>query len=229
MSAKRLLDLAASVAGLIALAPLYALIALVIRLESRGPVLFRQQRCGRGGEPFTMLKFRTMWRGSEKRGPGLTAAGDPRVTRVGAVLRRLKLDELPQLVNVARGEMSLVGPRPELPEYVACYSATQRAVLGLTPGITDPASLEFFDEERLLAQAEDPESVYLAELVPRKIEVNLRYAASATPWSDLGVIARTLARVGGVLAGGRRSGTPVPPEGRPVVGGEPARTSGTRL
>lgn len=198
-ASKRTFDVIASVAGLVALSPLLLLIAAAIVAEDRGPALFRQVRVGRGARPFRMLKFRTMVVDADKLGPGLTVGADPRITRVGRFLRRTKLDELPQLLNVLRGEMSFVGPRPEVPRYVALYSPVQRRVLALTPGITDPASAEYVDESALLGRAPDPERLYVDVLMPRKLALNLEYAERATLGSDIAVILRTL----GVIAGPR--------------------------
>jgi lipopolysaccharide/colanic/teichoic acid biosynthesis glycosyltransferase len=189
---KRTLDLIAAGLGLLVLSPLLGVLALAILLDDGAPVLFVQERVGRHGAHFRILKLRTMRVQPPGQGPLLTAASDARVTRVGRVLRRSKLDELPQLVNVLRGEMSLVGPRPEVARYVACYSETQRAVLALTPGITDPASLAFLDEERLLAAVAEPERFYVEHAMPAKIALNLDYARRATFWSDVRVILQTL-------------------------------------
>lgn len=192
--AKRLLDLSVSLTGLILLSPLFALIAIAIKLDSPGPVFFGGRRVGRDGSLFDIHKFRTMVVGAARKGPGITAAGDPRITRVGAVLRRTKLDELPQLINVARGEMSVVGPRPEDPRYVALYTPEQRRVLSVRPGITSPASLRFRHEEELL-QGEDWERVYREEVLPAKLQVELDYLEHRSMWSDLGIIAQTVAAV----------------------------------
>ena len=181
--AKRAFDLAGVAAGGCVLLPVFAAVALLIVLEDGGPVFFRQERVGRGGRPFRIWKFRTM--------------GGDGVTRVGAWLRRTKLDELPQLLNVLRGEMSLVGPRPELPRYVALYDDAQRRVLDARPGITDPASLAFVAEGELLAGEADPEAAYVAAVLPEKLRLSLDYAARATLRSDLGVVLRTLAAVAG--------------------------------
>jgi lipopolysaccharide/colanic/teichoic acid biosynthesis glycosyltransferase len=159
--AKRSFDLAASVGGLVVLFPLLALIAIFVKAEDRGPVFFRQERIGRGGRPFRMWKFRTMVPNASTLGPPLTAAGDSRITRVGAWLRAHKLDELPQLLNVVLGEMTMVGPRPEVPKYVDLYTKEQRSVLALDPGITDRASIVFADEGALLAKYPDPERFYV--------------------------------------------------------------------
>ena len=187
------LDLGLAVAGLVVLAPLLLLVGIVVRLDSPGPALFAQERIGRGGRPFRMWKYRTMVHGAERLGPGITVAEDQRVTRVGRWLRQTKLDELPQLLNVLLGDMSLVGPRPELGHYVALYSPEERAVLALRPGITDPATLAFRHEEELLAHAEDPERHYRDVVMPEKLALNLEYARRATVLTDLAVLVRTVA------------------------------------
>ena len=193
---KRLFDLAASAAGLLLLAPLFALAALLIKLDDGGPVFFRQERIGCRGRPFKIWKFRTMVPGAEMKGGQLTAAGDGRITRAGRLLRRAKLDELPQLLNVFLGEMSLVGPRPEVARYVALYSDEQRRVLEQVPGITDPASLKYRREDELLARSPDPEKIYCEEIMPDKIRRNLAYAARANLFTDFAVILGTIFRLG---------------------------------
>lgn len=189
---KRAFDLIASVSGLLLLSPVLAIIAVAIKAGDRGPLLFSQQRVGRDGHTFRLLKFRTMIADAERIGPALTIGTDPRITPIGRLLRRAKLDELPQLINVARGEMSLVGPRPEVPKYVAMYTPAQRRVLALRPGITDPASTEYVREAELLAHADDPERAYIEEVMPRKLQLNLAYAETATLWSDIATILRTM-------------------------------------
>jgi lipopolysaccharide/colanic/teichoic acid biosynthesis glycosyltransferase len=178
--------------GLLTLWPLLLVIGAAIKLEDGGPVFFRQERVGIGGRRFRLWKFRTMVTDAERRGGQLTVGGDPRVTAAGRWLRQFKLDELPQLLNVLRGEMSLVGPRPEVPRYVGLYTAEQRAVLRLVPGITDPASIRYRDESAELARAVDPERLYVEEIMPEKIRLNLEYAARATPWTDFLVVLSTL-------------------------------------
>lgn len=195
MSVKRIFDFVTAFWGLLLLAPLFTILAAAIKLDDGGPVFFRHERVGRGGKPFGMYKFRSMRVDASKIGGPLTVGGDPRITRVGRWLRKSKLDELPQLWNVLRGEMSLVGPRPEVSKYVALYTPEQRAVLRVTPGITDPGSIRFRDEEQLLAQAPDPERAYIETIMPEKIRLNLEYAARATFWRDIGVIFATLARI----------------------------------
>lgn len=194
---KRAFDLVAALAGLLVLSPLFLLVALAIKLDDGGSVFFRQTRVGWHGRPFRLWKFRTMVPDAERRGGQLTVGRDPRITRVGYWLRRWKLDELPQLLNVVTGEMSLVGPRPEVPCYVARYTDAQRRVLDVRPGITDPAAIEYCDESELLARADDPERLYLEELLPRKLQMNLQYAREATVWRDVGMVLRTLARLAG--------------------------------
>ncbi len=188
---KRAFDLAASALGLIVLAPLFAAIAVAIVLDSPGPVFFRQERVGRHGQPFRIHKFRTMRHDAP--GSAITVGADPRITRIGAFLRRSKLDELPQLIDVLRGRMSLVGPRPELARYVARYPADVRErVLSVRPGMTDLASLQFRDESELLARASDPEREYREVVLPAKLRLALEYVDQASLAGDLRVIGRTL-------------------------------------
>lgn len=191
--AKRLLDLLLAGCGLIVLAPLLLLIALLIRLDSGGPVFYRQVRVGRFGAEFRIHKFRTMTHNPADRGPQLTVGADARITRVGAMLRRTKLDELAQLIDVLAGTMSLVGPRPEVPRFVALYPAELRAkVLSVRPGITDFASVEYRDESTLLAQSPDPERTYREVVLPAKLALQARYVDEAGVWTDLKLIVRTL-------------------------------------
>ncbi|TXH31529.1 MAG: sugar transferase [Actinobacteria bacterium] len=189
---RRLCDLCGSIVGLILLAPVMALIAVFIKRDSDGPVIFAQERVGRHGRPFTLFKFRTMTNGPAA-GPAVTAAGDARVTRVGATLRSTKLDELPQLVNVAKGEMALVGPRPEVRRYVDLWPEEQRRViLSIRPGITDPMTVNLRREEELLGAAPDPEAYYTGVLLPQKAAAYVRYVQSRTLRSDLGLLFTTL-------------------------------------
>jgi lipopolysaccharide/colanic/teichoic acid biosynthesis glycosyltransferase len=171
---KRGFDLAAALLGLGLLAPLFAVIAAVVKLTSPGPVFYRAPRVGLGGALFGLYKFRSMHAEAPRLGPGITRAGDPRITPVGAWLRRYKLDELPQLINVVRGEMSLVGPRPEDPRYVARYSPEQRRVLTVRPGLTSVASVRYRHEEALLV-GEDWEQTYLQVVMPDKLRLELAY------------------------------------------------------
>ncbi len=191
--AKRLLDIFSSFAGLLLLAPLFAAVAVWIRLDSPGPVFFRQERVGRDGVPFRIHKFRTMRAAPEANDAAITVGADPRITRAGAFLRRTKLDELAQLVDVLRGDMSLVGPRPEVPRYVADYPADVRAkVLSVRPGITDLASVRYRDESALLARAADPEREYREVVLPAKLRLAVEYVDHATLAGDLRLIGLTL-------------------------------------
>jgi lipopolysaccharide/colanic/teichoic acid biosynthesis glycosyltransferase len=195
MTGKRLVDVIVATSGLVATSPLLLLIALAVRLESRGPAFFRQRRVGRYGKEFEILKFRSMSHNAGA-GPLLTADGDRRITRIGALIRASKLDELPQLWNVLRGDMSVVGPRPEVPRYMAMYSAEEREiVLSVRPGITDEASIEFADESKLLATADDPEFFYATKILPRKIELYKKYVATQSAANDVRIVVRTASRV----------------------------------
>lgn len=190
--AKRLFDLIAAGLGLALLALPGLLVALAIQLDSPGPVFFRQERVGQGGRLFRIHKFRTMRVDAERQGQ-LTVGADARITRVGAFLRAHRLDELPQLIDVVQGTMSLVGPRPEVPRYVAHYPAALKdVVLSVRPGITDPASLRFRNESAQLAAAADPEREYIDVILPAKLACAADYAAHASLWTDLGVVLRSL-------------------------------------
>lgn len=189
---KRLFDVAVALVGLVLLAPLFALIALTIKLDSTGPVFFQQPRVGRRGKTFKILKFRTMTvQTCETR--QLTVGDDCRITRAGRFLRRYKLDELPQLINVLNGTMSLVGPRPEVPRYVACYPPDIRAiVLSVAPGITDWASILYREESTILGRATDPEKTYIEVILPIKLSYYVRYVRERSFWNDLKIIYKTL-------------------------------------
>jgi lipopolysaccharide/colanic/teichoic acid biosynthesis glycosyltransferase len=207
---KRLFDLLLSALTLLILSPLMLALGLAVRAGSPGPAIFQQARVGRGGRPFRILKFRTMTTAQAVDAPTVTAADDARITRVGALLRRWKLDELPQLLNVLRGDMSLVGPRPEVPQYVALYPPHLRElILSVRPGITDEASIEFSNESALLAAAADPGKCYVEEIMPRKLELYARYARLHSLAGDLRILLRTVARVmhGGAQAGRDRAST----------------------
>ena len=186
----RLFDIACAAAGLLLLAPVLAALAVVILCDDGPPVFFGQTRVGRKGRPFRIWKFRTMRTGS--RGMVITAAGDPRVTRAGAVLRRCKLDELPQLFNVLKGDMSLVGPRPEVPEYVQLEAPIWQAVLQVRPGVTDLATLLYRDEEKLLGASDDPNAFYREIVLPAKLRLNLGYLRSRSFLRDLRLILLTI-------------------------------------
>ncbi len=187
---KRSFDLIVSLIGLIVLSPLFAVTAVLIKLDSPGPAFYRAERVGKDGRPFWMYKFRTMFVGADKMGPAITYRNDPRVTRLGRFLRRTKLDELPQLLNVLKGEMSLVGPRPEAPRYVALYSPQQREVLKVKPGITGLAQLAYACEEDLL----DPDSLdrdYIGTILPRKLALDMEYVDKRSFLFDLKILLRT--------------------------------------
>ncbi len=189
---KRIFDFTAALLGLILLAPLFALVALWIKIDSRGPVFFLQQRVGKRGVPFNIVKFRTM---REDAGESqLTLGHDKRITKAGKFLRQYKLDEFPQLFNVLNGTMSLVGPRPEVPRYVACYPPEVRAVvLSVLPGITDWASIYYKEENSLLGRSANPEQAYLETILPVKLKYNLRYVHERSFWNDIRIIFTTLA------------------------------------
>lgn len=198
MAVKRLFDFSASLAGLVLLAPFLAGIAFAIRLESPGPAFFLQERVGYRGRPFRIIKFRTMRRTAPSEGPQITVGADPRITRVGGLLRKSKLDELPQLINVLKGEMSLVGPRPEVPAFMERYLPEQRAlILSVRPGITDFAAIEFSDEAEILARAANPEEAYVSEVMPRKFALYKRYVEERSFWLDLRLIGGTLGKIVG--------------------------------
>lgn len=188
---KRVFDAVGAAASLIVLTPILLLVAVVIWVDDPGPVFFRHTRVGRHGRLFRMWKFRTMETDAEERGGPLTIGRDPRLTRIGRVLRARKLDELPQLLNVLSGDMSLVGPRPESPKFVEFYDGEQRRVLDLMPGITDPAAVRYCDLPNLLDRAADPEQFYVQQIMPDKIRMHLAYADRATIVSDLCVLAQT--------------------------------------
>jgi lipopolysaccharide/colanic/teichoic acid biosynthesis glycosyltransferase len=196
---RRALDVLVSSVLLLALAPLLVVVALAVRATSPGPALFRQVRVGRDGRRFTLHKFRTMRADAPRRGPRITVGADPRVTALGAWLRRTKVDELPQLWDVLRGAMSLVGPRPEVPEWVLRWTPTQRRLLRVRPGITDPASLAFADEASLLARAGDPMGFYATVVAPAKLALSLAYLERRTVVTDVGVLVQTALRLVGLV------------------------------
>ena len=195
---KRLFDFSIAAFSLIAISPLLILVGIIIKLSDGGSVFYRQVRVGRFGCHFKIWKFRSMRVGSDGSGLAITRLGDARITFIGRALRRTKLDELPQLFNVISGEMSLVGPRPEVPMYVALYSTEQMQVLQLRPGITDLASLYFRNEEAMLAQVPDYERFYREVCIPRKIALNLEYSANASIWTDTEIIWITVLSLGGI-------------------------------
>lgn len=193
---KRLFDLVFTIPGVIVLSPVLLVLALWVHFDSNGPIFFRQERVGRNGVNFRIFKFRTMVVDAEKQGKQITVGADKRVTRSGEVLRKYKLDELPQLFNVILGDMSLVGPRPEVPRYIAEYTEEERQeVLSVRPGITDNASIEFRSENEILGQAQDPEWAYIHEVLPIKIRYYREYVQNHSLWGDFVIILRTFTAI----------------------------------
>lgn len=192
---KRIFDLIFSIAGLILLSPVFLIISLLIKLDSKGPVFYKQLRVGKNNSDFRLLKFRTMRTDSDKSGLLTVGGRDPRITGAGYYLRKFKIDELPQLINVAAGEMSFVGPRPEVRRYVDMYDDEQRKVLKVLPGITDVASIKYRNENELLEKSEDPESYYIESIMPDKLKLNLDYIEQRSFTNDLKVIFRTLSTI----------------------------------
>lgn len=189
---KRLFDITLSVIGLIMVSPIFLILAVWIKLDSKGPVFYHQVRVGRGNRDFRIFKFRSMRVGADK-GSLITVGGrDPRVTKSGYFIRKFKLDELPQLLNVLLGDMSFVGPRPEVRHYVDMYTEEQMHVLDVRPGITDLASIKYLNESELLAKAEDPEWYYVNVIMPDKLSINLEYVARSSFWFDMKMIFMTI-------------------------------------
>lgn len=192
---KRTLDIVISFLGLVAFSPLFLVVAVAIRLTSPGPIFFRQERMGRGFAAFQILKFRTMVPNAHQLGSQLTAGADPRITWIGRLLRKTKLDELPQLVNVLKGEMSIVGPRPEVPRYVQLFRNDYEELLSVRPGITDLASLKYRHESEVLGRSDDPEETYIKEILPDKIALAKEYVRRSSIWFDLQLIFKTILRL----------------------------------
>jgi lipopolysaccharide/colanic/teichoic acid biosynthesis glycosyltransferase len=191
----RLFDILFSFIGLLILFPFFILIAILIKLGSAGPVFFIQQRVGKDNVDFNLIKFRTMKANSDKKGLLTVGGRDPRITGIGYFLRKFKLDELPQLINVLAGDMSLVGPRPEVRKYVELYTDEQKKVLSVRPGITDNASLDYFNENELLARSNEPEQTYIKEIMPAKLNLNMKFINDPGLGSYFVIIFRTLAKV----------------------------------
>ena len=191
---KRIFDTILSLFGLIILLPFMLIIAIFIKLDSKGPVFFKQVRVTKNGREFKIFKYRTMRVGSDKYSQ-ITVGKDNRITKVGAFLRKYKLDEIPQLINVLLGDMSLVGPRPEVPKYVALYTKEQKEILKVRAGITDYASIEFSDENDLLASEEDPEKAYIEKIMPKKIELNKKYLSEISILTDIKIILLTIKKI----------------------------------
>jgi lipopolysaccharide/colanic/teichoic acid biosynthesis glycosyltransferase len=192
---KRVFDLVIALLGLILLAPVLLVVGVVIKLDSRGPVFYGGDRIGKDGKPFKMIKFRTMVVHADRMGAALTHGGDPRVTRMGRVLRKWKIDEIPQLINVVRGEMSLVGPRPEAPVYVHYYTPEQKQVLAIRPGITGLTQVRYRHEETLLSRCADPEKEYIETIMPQKLAIDLEYIRSRSLLMDLRLLFETFLAV----------------------------------
>src|SRR5579883_3383055 len=200
---KRLLDVVVSSAGLLFLSPVIAVVAVLIKFDSRGPLFFRQERVGQGQRTFSIHKFRTMVVDAPLKGGPLTAPEDPRITRLGRLLRQTKIDELPQLINVLRGDMTIVGPRPEVPRYVEMFRSDYDEILRARPGITDLASLKYRDESAVLKHATDPEQEYLTRVLPDKIALAKEYIKRSSLAFDVSLILKTVARI---IAGEFRCG-----------------------
>ncbi|MFA1755303.1 sugar transferase [Fusobacterium animalis] len=191
---KRIFDITLSLFGLIILLPFMLIIAILIKIDSKGPVFFKQIRVTKNGKEFKIFKYRTMRVGSDKYSQ-ITVGKDGRITKLGSFLRKYKLDEIPQLINVLIGDMSLVGPRPEVPKYVALYTDEQKEILKVRAGITDYASIEFSDENDLLASEEDPEKAYIEKIMPKKIELNKKYLSEISILTDIKIILLTIKKI----------------------------------
>jgi lipopolysaccharide/colanic/teichoic acid biosynthesis glycosyltransferase len=192
---KRIFDIVVSLVGLICFLPLLVFVAVLIKLDSRGPIFFRQQRIGMGFRPFEILKFRTMIDNAQRRGGLITFGKDTRITRVGRILRKTKIDEFPQLINVLRGDMTLVGPRPEVPEFVELFRQDYEEILTVRPGITDLASLKYRDEAALLGCCNNPQEEYLSHVLPDKINLNKEYIRRSSFFFDLTLILKTVLKL----------------------------------
>ncbi|MBU5454988.1 sugar transferase [Caproiciproducens sp. MSJ-32] len=189
---KRIFDIIVSLIGIIIISPILLIVAISIKLDSEGSVLFLQKRIGKDGKPFNIYKFRTMVTNAEKLGAQITVGKDNRITRVGAFLRKYKIDELPQLFNVLKGDMSLVGPRPEVPKYVELYTEEERRVLEVRPGITDLASIRYRDENDILGKVENPEEYYIKVIMKDKLKLNLEYIEKSNVFYDIYLIIKTI-------------------------------------
>jgi len=192
---KRVFDIFFSILGILVLSPLFFIVALLIIVENGFPVFYTQKRVGKNGVEFPLLKFRTMIKDADKNGLLTVGGRDARITKVGYYLRKTKIDELPQLINVLLGDMSLVGPRPEVKKYTDLYTEKQKRVLSVKPGITDYASIEFVDENDLLGKSENPEETYIKEIMPKKLEMNLKYVQQPSLLTDIAIIFRTIAKI----------------------------------
>lgn len=191
-SGKRAFDIVASLIGLLLLSPLLIIIALWVKLSSKGPVFFTQKRVGRDFKEFNLYKFRSMVVGADSQGPGVTSSDDNRITKVGRFIRKTKIDELPQLLNVLKGDMSLVGPRPELKKFVDAYTEEYKKVLSVKPGITDNAAIEFRNEEEIMSQYQDKERAYIDIILPQKIKLYYDYIDNISFLNDMKLLLNTL-------------------------------------
>lgn len=191
---KRIFDLTSSVIVIVLLSWLFIIVSIWILIDSKGGIFYKQIRVGKNGKEFKLLKFRSMKTGADKSGQ-LTVGNDARVTRVGHFIRKTKIDEFPQLLNIIKGDMSVVGPRPEVPKYVALYNEEQMRVLSVRPGLTDLASLKYFNEQEVLGKSLDPEKTYIEEVMPEKLRLNLQYVSQRSFYLDMSLIFRTIAKI----------------------------------
>jgi len=191
---KRTFDIITSLFVIVILSPLFIVISVWILIDSKGGIFYKQIRVGKNGKEFKLLKFRSMKTGADKSGQ-LTVGNDARVTRVGHFIRKTKIDEFPQLLNIIKGDMSVVGPRPEVPKYVALYNEEQMRVLSVRPGLTDLASLKYFNEQEVLGKSLDPEKTYIEEVMPEKLRLNLQYVSQRSFYLDMSLIFRTIAKI----------------------------------
>ncbi len=192
--AKRVFDILSSLIALVIFSPILMIISIWIALDSRGGIFYRQIRVGKNQKEFGLYKFRSMRSYSDKAGQ-ITIGNDSRITKVGEFIRKFKIDEIPQLINIIKGDMSVVGPRPEVPKYVKMYSAEQLNVLTVLPGLTDYASIEYLDEQKILGAADDPDKAYIEEVMPAKLKLNLKYIADRSFWLDIKLIFRTIGKI----------------------------------
>ena len=195
MLSKRIFDILSSTCAIFILAPFFVFIAILIRIDSKGPIIYRQKRVGKGNKDFYLNKFRTMVTNADKKGQLTVGMRDSRITKMGYFLRKYKLDEFPQLINVLNGEMSIVGPRPEVRKYVNLYNEKQLRVLNALPGLTDTASLTYINENEILGKAENPEKTYIEEVMPAKLEMNLQYIEKQNLKTDIDLIFQTLKKI----------------------------------
>ncbi len=194
---KRTFDFLMSLFGILLLSPIFIMISIAIVVDSRGGVFYKQERMGKNKKPFKLLKFRSMQTGADKKGLLTVGSNDSRVTKVGLFIRKYKIDEFPQLLNIFIGDMSFVGPRPEVKKYVDLYTPEQLKVLAVRPGLTDYASLEYFDENELLSKSKNPEETYIQEVMPAKLNLNFKYILNQSFATDLGLIFKTIGRIFG--------------------------------